>query len=169
MKNSEILEMKGKLTIQKKSSDGEIIDIIQANNTIVETGRDLVAKLFLGEAISKIGYVGVGTGEGDTDLSDSKLKQEVYRVPIKVIQNLQEKLTIKDNKAHVTIKAELPDTVNKPDNADENWKDQPWELREAGLFNQQGINQGVMYNRVTFPTITKTNNFSLTLVWEIIF
>ena len=39
------------------------------------------------------------------------------------------------------------------------------ELREAGLFTEDGV----MYNRVTFDTITKSDQFKLTLVWEITF
>ena len=38
-------------------------------------------------------------------------------------------------------------------------------LQEAGLFT----NDDVMYNRVTFDTITKSDKFKLTLVWEITF
>ena len=38
-------------------------------------------------------------------------------------------------------------------------------LKEAGLFTDEGI----MYNRVTFDQITKSEQFKLTLIWEITF
>jgi hypothetical protein len=38
-------------------------------------------------------------------------------------------------------------------------------LREAGLFTDDNV----MYNRVTFDTVTKSKQFKLTLVWEILF
>ncbi len=44
-------------------------------------------------------------------------------------------------------------------------------LREAGL-STKGEAEGVdpiLYNRVTFDTITKSDQFRLTLVWEITF
>jgi hypothetical protein len=40
-------------------------------------------------------------------------------------------------------------------------------LTEAGIFNSD--NQGVMYNRVVFPEISKTDKFTLSLIWKISF
>ena len=41
------------------------------------------------------------------------------------------------------------------------------QLKEAGLFTQD--DSPIMYNRVTFDTITKSEEFKLTLIWEITF
>ena len=40
-------------------------------------------------------------------------------------------------------------------------------LREAGVFN--AATGGVMYNRVVFQDVTKTDAFKLTLLWDIVF
>ena len=40
-------------------------------------------------------------------------------------------------------------------------------LTEAGIFNAD--NTGVMYNRVVFPEISKTDKFTLSLIWKISF
>jgi len=40
-------------------------------------------------------------------------------------------------------------------------------LTEAGIFNED--NGGVMYNRVVFPDISKTDKFTLSLIWKISF
>ena len=40
-------------------------------------------------------------------------------------------------------------------------------LTEAGIFNSE--NGGVLYNRVMFPEITKTDKFTLSLIWKISF
>jgi hypothetical protein len=40
-------------------------------------------------------------------------------------------------------------------------------LTEAGIFNSE--NGGVMYNRVVFPEISKTDKFTLSLIWKISF
>ena len=40
-------------------------------------------------------------------------------------------------------------------------------LREAGIFTAE--TNGVMYNRVVFDPVTKTNAFKLTLLWDIVF
>jgi hypothetical protein len=40
-------------------------------------------------------------------------------------------------------------------------------LQEAGIFTAD--TNGVMYNRVVFDPVTKTNAFKLTLLWDIVF
>ena len=40
-------------------------------------------------------------------------------------------------------------------------------LTEAGIFT--AATGGVMYNRVVFAPVTKTNAFKLTLFWDIVF
>ena len=40
-------------------------------------------------------------------------------------------------------------------------------FREAGIFTAE--NGGVMYNRVVFDAVTKTDAFKLTLLWDIVF
>jgi hypothetical protein len=40
-------------------------------------------------------------------------------------------------------------------------------LTEAGIFNSD--HGGVLYNRVVFPEITKTDKFTLSLIWKISF
>jgi hypothetical protein len=40
-------------------------------------------------------------------------------------------------------------------------------LTEAGIFNSD--NSGVLYNRVVFPEISKTDKFTLSLIWKISF
>ena len=40
-------------------------------------------------------------------------------------------------------------------------------LTEAGIFNSE--NGGVLYNRVMFPEISKTDKFTLSLIWKISF
>jgi hypothetical protein len=40
-------------------------------------------------------------------------------------------------------------------------------LREAGVFT--AASGGIMYNRVKFDTVTKTADFKLTLIWDVVF
>jgi hypothetical protein len=47
------------------------------------------------------------------------------------------------------------------------YKDSNGNLTEAGIFNSD--NGGVMYNRVVFPEITKTDKLTLSLIWKISF
>lgn len=159
MKLSEDLDIKGRLTLQQRNADNEILAEITVNNSIVSDGRELVAKLFAGDTgIQTISHVAVGTGSSDVDVANDKtLKNQLYR---KAITNKRELTRIIESnqfkgRTKVTITVELG-------SGEANGT-----LTEAGLFNAE--TDGVMYNRVVFPAINKTDQFTLTLIWEIIF
>lgn len=156
MKVSEDLDIKGRLILQKRNAVNEILAEIAVNNSIVLTGRDLVAKLFIHEAIAPISHVAVGTGTAEVKPNtDTQLNNELFRKAITKIDPTQNLTTTSDGKKKVTITAELD--FNEANGA----------LTEAGLFNAD--TGGVMYNRVKFPVINKTSDFKLTLIWEILF
>ncbi len=90
--------------------------------------------------------------------TDTKLGAEVARVAIKPLQldrNLLEISTEdgKDKRKKVIIHAELGFAQGNET------------LTEAALFNQNGI----LYNRIVFAPVQKTQDFVLTLIWEITF
>jgi hypothetical protein len=151
----EALDMRGRLTVQIRNAQGEWVDEIGANNNIVLTGRDLVAKLFIKETITPISHVAVGTGNAAVTAADAKLGGELFRKAINPVNASQNITTTSDNKKKVTMTVDL-------DFAEANGA-----LTEAGLFNDPAA--GVMYNRVVFPAINKTADFKLTLIWEIVF
>lgn len=174
MKLADAMDMKGRLTIQKFNREGKLLTEVKANNFIVYTGRDLVAKLFLNQRIDPIKYIAVGTGDKSVDpINDVALQQQVFRKEIKLpdiskdLTDIEKKVQIEtkniiQKNRRVIISADLDYEEPKPKD-----NNQLYELREAGLFNAE--EGGVMYNRVVFPTISKTKDFKLTLVWEIIF
>jgi len=156
MQLTETLDLKGRLTLQKRNANGELVEEIAANNSIVLSGRDLVAKLFIHETIAPVSHVAVGTGTAAVDpAANTQLAAEIFRKPIKPIDPTLHLGTTPDNKKKVTITADL------------DFLEALGALTEAGLFN--AASAGVMYNRVVFPAINKTDNFKLTLIWEIIF
>lgn len=163
------LAMQGRLHIQRFDRQGHLIETVAADNAIVFSGRHLVAQMFFNKDIDRIGFLAVGTGDQAVDPDeDVKLQEEVFRKPLKdfnINQDLQEE-KLEDSPANnqrrsrLNLSADLD--FSEPGN-------EPYVLREAGLFNQKTRNEGIMYNRVVFPAITKTKDFKLTLVWEIIF
>jgi len=156
MNISDTLDMRGRLTLQQRNAAGQILAEIDAHNSIVLSGRDLVAKMFINEAIDPISHVAVGTGNAAVNpAADTGLQAELFRKAINPIDPSQHLTTTGDNKKKVTITAELD--FNEGNGA----------LTEAGLFNAES--EGVMYNRVVFPPINKTTDFKLTLIWEVIF
>jgi hypothetical protein len=155
MNLQDALDIRGRLTVQKQNVEGEIIETIQANNSIVLSGRDLVAKLFINQPINQVSHVAVGKGSTAVTSADAALESEVFRKAINPIDPSQHITTTNTDKRKVMITTEL-------DFAEANDA-----LTEAGLFN--AASGGVMYNRVVFPPINKTADFKLTLIWEIIF
>ncbi|NEO01746.1 MAG: hypothetical protein F6K50_42080 [Moorea sp. SIO3I7] len=164
MKIAETLEMKGRLTIQKYNPQAQLVQEVKADNSIVYTGRELVAKLFTNQTIDPIRYIALGTG-GSTKVApatDTQLGQEVFRKELKPFESkdLIETGDGDSKKCKIMLSVDLD--FGEPDK-------QPVELTEAGLFNSLEKGKGIMYNRVIFPVITKSDKFKLTLVWEILF
>ncbi|MCK6562920.1 hypothetical protein HUU39_11600 [candidate division KSB1 bacterium] len=159
MKPSESIDMKGRLTLQKRNAAGELVEQVAADNSIMLSGRELVARMFIHKAIDPpidpISYVAVGTGTTAVDPANTQLQTELFRKPINTIDPTQHVTTTSDKKIKLTISAELD--FNEANGA----------LTEAGLFN--AANAGVMYNRVVFDPINKSTDFKLTLIWEIVF
>ena len=156
MKLEECNDMRGRLHIAIHTRDGELYREFAADNSIVLTGRDLVAKLFINETIDPISHIAVGTGATAVDPAlDGALAAELFRKPINPINPSTDLTTTEENKKKVRVTADLDFTEGNG------------ALTEAGLFNTDTA--GVMYNRVVFPAINKTTDFRLTLIWEIIF
>ena len=156
MKMHEHIDMKGRLTIQLRDAGDKIRNQCSVRNSIVLTGRDLVAKQFIDEAIDPVSHIAVGTGSTPVDAAaDSQLESELFRKEINPIDLTKDLTTTNDDKKKVMITAELD--FNEGNGA----------LTEAGLFNADS--GGVMYNRVVYLPINKTSDFKLTLIWEIIF
>ena len=172
MKMVDTIDMKGQLSIQMTDRSGQIIHTSRNHNSIVYTGRDLVARLFLGltEEVAPIRYLAVGTGGKSVDpFNDKALQVEVFRKalkPVEIAKDLTDIETSTDDgkltNRRIFLSTDLDFMEPKPPE-----NGQPYELREAGLFN--AAKGGVMYNRVVFTNIIKTKDFKLTLVWEIIF
>lgn len=149
--------MKGRLTLHLHDRWGKLVREIAADNDIVMSGRDLVAKLFANVSIDPISHIAVGTGATAVDPAvDQKLESELFRKAITPIDAAKD-ITPVDKKVRVIVSTEL-------DFAEGNGA-----LTEAAMFNSKDPGASVMYNRVVFPPVNKTVDFKLTLVWEILF
>jgi len=84
MKMADAMDMKGRLIIQQFNPAGELVDEVKANNFIVYSGRDLVAKMFLNQKIEPIRYLAIGTGSNPVNpVEDTALQKEVFRKEVK--------------------------------------------------------------------------------------
>ncbi len=149
--------MKGRLTMRLHNREGALVRELAADNDIVLTGRDLVAKLFANVSIDPISHIAVGTGATAVDpATNQNLESELFRKEITPIDPAKDIAPV-DKKVRVIVSTEL-------DFAEGNGA-----LTEAAMFNSADATTSVMYNRVVFPPVNKTSDFKLTLVWEILF
>jgi hypothetical protein len=161
----ETLEMRGALTLQLSNRDGEIVQQAHYKNRIVTTGRTLVAQMFSGVAggvpPSQVTHIAVGTDATPPADADTALKAE--RAPRKAISNVDYS-EISEGTGNAEVKRVRARLTAVFDFGDANGA-QP--LREAGIFTAE--TGGVMYNRVVFEPVTKTDAFKLTLLWDVVF
>src|SRR5215204_6067956 len=154
--------MSGFLTLRVSDREGRLVYEQPCKNRIVTSGRRLVAQMFggvpSGTPPSKVTHMAVGEGgnapaDGDTGLRT----QRDGRKPISEVTYEEFDEPIEGGSIRARLTAEF--------DCGEANGDEP--LREAGVFN--AATGGVMYNRVVFQDVTKTDAFKLTLLWDIAF
>lgn len=159
MRTIESIELKGQLSLVLTDREGRVALAQTASNLVVTTGRDLVAQLFSDLKVDPVSFMAVGTGDKPTAEDDKELGTQLG--PRKPLGDV-------DPSIHLSTVGKGADTRKKITRTVElDFGEANGELREAGLFN--AAEGGMMYNRVSFPTVTKTDSFKLTLVWEILF
>jgi hypothetical protein len=149
------MDIKGSLTIQKRDLNNQLVEEIHANNTIVTSGRRLVAQLFskdFKDTIKPVSQIAIGGNDKAVSDDDVQLVQQILRKEINPIKD-SDLVVLPDKRIKLTITADLQAEEGNG------------ELKEAALFNEDQV----MYNRVIFKPINKTPDFTLTLIWEITF
>jgi hypothetical protein len=162
----ETTDMRGDVTLELADAEGCVVLRRDHRNRIVKSGRRLVAELFGGVASgtppAKVTHIGIGTNAKDPSDDDIALGAERARNPITAVSytDFEERPAgatepVKRTRASLT-------TVFDFDQANDTAP-----LREAGVFTAGS--GGVMYNRVAFEPVTKTNAFKLTVLWDVVF
>lgn len=156
MKMADDLHIAGRLTIRKCALDGRLVETKTVTNDITTAGRSLVARLFnkdeKPDATKRVSKIHLGASQDSFDADQTALLAKIGETDI-----------IKIDSSGVSV-SNVPRIMLRL-TGELGEQDCNGELREAGLFTEDGV----MYNRVTFDTITKSDQFKLTLVWEITF
>jgi hypothetical protein len=161
----ETIDMMGALTLQLTGRDGVLVHQAHYKNRIVTSGRSLVAQMFAGTSggvpPSQVTHMAVGTSATLPTDVDTALIAE--RAPRKTISDVDYSEITEGTGANEVkrVRARLTSVF---DFGDANGAEP---LREAGIFTAD--TGGVMYNRVVFEPVTKTDTFKLTLLWDIVF
>jgi hypothetical protein len=154
-------EMHGCLTLRVSDREGRTHYERPHKNRIVTSGRMLVAHLFggveSGASPTQVTHMAVGTnGTAPADGDQALRAQRGGRKEMGEV-SYEEFPDGGVTRVRTRLTAEFDfDEANGAD-----------PLRESGVFN--AAEDGVMYNRVVFDPVTKTEAFKLTLIWDIVF
>ena len=158
-------DMRGALTVEVTDRQEALIYTAQHKNRIVTSGRTLVAQLFGGVpggvGPSAVTHMAVGTDATAPGDGDAALRAE--RAPRRAISSVDYS-EISEGAGGGEVKRVRARLTAVFDFGDANGAEP---LREAGIFTAEA--GGVMYNRVVFEPVTKTDAFKLTLLWDIVF
>jgi hypothetical protein len=163
----EHIDMRGAVTIMLSDASSRPVCLVRQQNRIVRSGRQLVAQLFGGVATgtppARVTHMAVGTG--DAPPADDQIALVAERAPRKPIAAVTYTDVDEPQPGGGTVRRVRASLRAVFDFAEANGAEP---LREAAIFTSDAPG-GVMYNRVVFPAVTKTNAFQLTLFWEITF
>ena len=157
----ESMDLRGHLTLQLINRAGQVVQSISRPNHVVTVGRQLVAELFAGAIpVSKVNHIAVGTGDTPPENDQTQLVHERARNPIAEVSFVP---AVDDTRVTARLKV-----IFENDQAnDNNTPADPKPLREAGIFNAAA--GGIMYNRVVFEPVYKTDAFQLVMMWDVTF
>ena len=145
----------GRLIIKQYNRAGILENQITVKNDITKAGRQLVARLFnkdeANTTINRVSKIKLGKSNSPFKAEQTNLQgpEKDWETKISSIE--------KENAANSRIMLRLTGEL-KEDQCN-------GEIKEAGLFTDDNI----MYNRVTFEPINKSDQFRFTLIWEITF
>lgn len=149
----------GRLTMILCDRSGRVLERRRATNIITTEGKTLLAKylggIVFGEPKLAIAVGGNGDPPGE---SDTRLKEQLAEAAAgkPVISREDEDGT---RRVVATVTATLPAKGGELKQ----------ELQEAGILITPPDGGPVLYNRTTFPVVTRTGNMEMTLTWELLF
>jgi len=151
--------MRGRLTIVLRNSKGKRVDSLIVNNVITMAGKSLLAQMFTGAAQGQP-ELSIAVGNGDTVASsdDAALEHKVDEA-VATTPAIRFEEEEGGQKVVATVTATLPATGAGVEQR----------LSEAGVIIKLPGQGPVLYNRVTFPVVTRTENVEMTMTWEVMF
>ena len=161
--------MLGRLTLElhRVRPHRALVASRRAQNTVMQTGAQLVAQLFAGTG-TPITHMGVGTSDAQPDLTTTiaLMNEAVGEAPPlaggTTADISADAFTFETDEIRRLIRARVR-AMLAPTAA-------VGRIREAGLFSRPADGgDDVLYNRVTFAPIDKGDDHELTMFWEVEF
>ncbi len=155
--------LSGKLSIIVRDMNGKIIEERKKHNLITNSGRRLLAGLLSAQMDNKpVIQIAVGDGAegGDPNHGDMNLNNQVDIAAATItLPEISEASGLEEEAVLINVKAVLP--IRSSGDVQS--------LDEAGIKITIDGSEPVLYNRATFPVVSRTQNMELTLNWELSF
>jgi hypothetical protein len=155
--------MRGRARLMLTNELGEIVDERRVRNAVMRDGALLVARVFSGQGPG-VTHMGVGTSDApETDAYDTAALANDPTAPLAGVTEtelLPAGFTIEPDPVGRVVRVKLRATLPLAAAVGT--------VREAGLLSRSP-GASVLYNRVTFPPMTKGNDHELTIFWEVTF
>ena len=157
----ETQQLDGVLTLELVRADGTLVERRRVHNLITTAGRALLAQLLMGrlDALPTRWEIVVGRGLAPARPADTALGERLDQA-----EDAAPRVEVTPDEAGPgTVRATVSATLPPPAPG----VVQP--LTEAGIQITVGRAPPVLFNRVRFEPITRGDNMSLKLTWEISF
>jgi hypothetical protein len=141
----ENLGIAGTVNITLLDDNGNFIERFVHSNLIVDTGKNIVAKRLIGVSTPIISHIAIGSNQTFQTVGDTALFVETARQPITSTE-------IQNN--ILKVFSSFPAGIGTGT------------INEIGIFDS--TNNGVMFSRSTFQTITKLINQQFIVEWQFV-
>ena len=131
---------------------GRVVGERRVDNLITDAGRQVLARLFAGQAQANELRIAVGTNAKELNAAQATITAVADAKASVVVDQGN------DARALARVVATLPAS------GDAN----PQPIQEAGILIMLPDSQ-VVYNRVTFPVVNRAGNLEMTFSWEVSF
>ncbi len=154
----ETVNLSGQLRIELRDPSGRVVERRVADNLITNAGRMFLAGLLGGHRQVQSLRIAVGTLNTDPRPEDTQLGQQVAAAPAALNEPNQ-----RQEAGRTVVVAQVTATLPPLPTAE------PQAIQEAGIQIIGPDGSAVLYNRVTFPVITRTGRLEMSLTWEVVF
>ena len=155
----------GNLSMILKDQEGDVVNSYRIKNLITNSGRRLLASFLINNNANKpIFQIAVGEGDSEQNTKNNYDAEQLIKVVDSVDADveLQPDGSASENGQKpvvLKVRATLPIRKDGPTQS----------INEAGILIKTDKNPAVLYNRTVFPTVNRSANMELTLIWELTF
>ena len=139
------LNLKGRVALELKDAEGNVKEVREIDNLVVDAGLDYIASRMEGVSEAVMSHMGLGSGSTAADAADTDLETLLGS------RETLDSTTVTNNTVVYVATFEAGDATGS--------------VREAGIFNAS--TSGTMLCRTVFDVVNKAADDTLSVTWTI--